>query len=519
MKEQMQPTITALLILIITTNTRNVSSLSSQKKESRLMDEHLHCLLHNRPFFRGGDFVTSNRIRSATMTSESKYDEPLFQSGSKIKEPSPYWPIVEDFYDSAGYEDEEEYDEYDEEEDSVPLPPPPQALQEEEKIEAKPVIYRYFGRTRSPSSNDASIPFILLGPDVDHWKSVGRALSQYGYNVIACQTSAEEMKKGEGSGLISEILQSLQWKKAVVIACDSYDASLAIESALELRDNIVGLVLCGDLRKVQKNYKTLLLPEQQGHHLALPSSLDELLLFNVSCPSMIIWEGGDVDNGKRKERYEMDYMHTNSGLRRTIIGGGTRPHRCLPDQFAWTLARFLQQRVTPYHSANDIQDRREEVAAKEHQLTSIRIGDPSTRLLLPFFQDTILTNFFSSDSETTFLVSGRIIATGILYMSVASVALYQYQNLQLLWNGIVTCLTKASFVQRRTVQWILSILMKDLTTKVNFLKRCVCFVIGSRNQAVMSLSSLKNETDKDDDNSMKYDFENDRLCGLDVYIS
>ena len=50
-----------------------------------------------------------------------------------------------------------------------------------------PIIYRYFGRSRTRSIRADSIPFIVLGPSVDHWKQVGRILASRGFNVIACE--------------------------------------------------------------------------------------------------------------------------------------------------------------------------------------------------------------------------------------------------------------------------------------------------------------------------------------------
>eukprot|EP00555_Chaetoceros_dichaeta_P009976 CAMPEP_0198259484 /NCGR_PEP_ID=MMETSP1447-20131203/8664_1 /TAXON_ID=420782 /ORGANISM="Chaetoceros dichaeta, Strain CCMP1751" /LENGTH=347 /DNA_ID=CAMNT_0043946883 /DNA_START=61 /DNA_END=1101 /DNA_ORIENTATION=- len=59
-----------------------------------------------------------------------------------------------------------------------------------------PVVYRYFGRSRARSVKSESIPFIVLGPRVDHWKLVGRILSSRGFNVMAC----EQVLTGEEGG-------------------------------------------------------------------------------------------------------------------------------------------------------------------------------------------------------------------------------------------------------------------------------------------------------------------------------
>jgi hypothetical protein len=58
-----------------------------------------------------------------------------------------------------------------------------------------PVVYQYFGRSRrlGPVSPDA-LHFILLGPNVDHWKSVGQLLASRGFNVMACERIEDDEK-------------------------------------------------------------------------------------------------------------------------------------------------------------------------------------------------------------------------------------------------------------------------------------------------------------------------------------
>ena len=58
-----------------------------------------------------------------------------------------------------------------------------------------PVVYQYFGRSRrlGPVSPDA-LHFVLLGPNVDHWKSVGQILASRGFNVMACERIEDDDK-------------------------------------------------------------------------------------------------------------------------------------------------------------------------------------------------------------------------------------------------------------------------------------------------------------------------------------
>lgn len=63
-----------------------------------------------------------------------------------------------------------------------------------------PVVYQYFGRSRSRGMDDAPVNFILLGPNVDHWKTVGQTLASRGFNVMACERMAEKKTKSRRRG-------------------------------------------------------------------------------------------------------------------------------------------------------------------------------------------------------------------------------------------------------------------------------------------------------------------------------
>ena len=71
-----------------------------------------------------------------------------------------------------------------------------------------PVVYQYFGKSRSrggqsfqSQSDESPLNFILLGPNVDHWKTIGQTLASRGFNVMACERMAENQQGndvGEG---------------------------------------------------------------------------------------------------------------------------------------------------------------------------------------------------------------------------------------------------------------------------------------------------------------------------------
>ena len=75
-----------------------------------------------------------------------------------------------------------------------------------------PVVYQYFGRSRSrggqSQGDDSPVNFILLGPNVDHWKTVGQTLAARGFNVMACERMVENKKANyeDAPDLVLEIL-------------------------------------------------------------------------------------------------------------------------------------------------------------------------------------------------------------------------------------------------------------------------------------------------------------------------
>ena len=66
---------------------------------------------------------------------------------------------------------------------------------QQQKRQHSPVVYQFFAKSnnkqRGPPSPD-EVNFILLGPNVDHWKQVGQILASRGFNVMACERVEEE---------------------------------------------------------------------------------------------------------------------------------------------------------------------------------------------------------------------------------------------------------------------------------------------------------------------------------------
>lgn len=322
-----------------------------------------------------------------------------------------------------------------------------------------PVVYRYFGRSRVRTHRSDSIPFILLGPSVDHWKSTGKVLASRGFNVMACERVVEKQKEvdvvestvtdnddGEGEKLILDVLDALRWNRAILVGCDK-ESALAIEAAVRLApERVAGLVLCGDLTAAEefvarsKSSTTSVghnnrhfIGGGKHHHdelLGIDSFLDE----NVKCPSTVVWNG-DVSQKKSKST-NAHQCHLQDLLlekRSVIVGGGSAPHRRLPEQFAWVLTRFVEEKVgqQPYQGKSTKSDgARQTKGSDKHNArpeSSHTFQQERFHLPLPFdIGETLL-------SPGMLLVSGRIISTAIIYLCAARVAVYQYQNIR---NGI-----------------------------------------------------------------------------------
>lgn len=318
-----------------------------------------------------------------------------------------------------------------------------------------PVVYRYFGRSRARSVRSDSIPFIVVGPSVDHWKLVGRILASRGFNVMAIErankdkeTSDGASTKGinhkkklssddghdvlvEGEALVSTILNVLKWQRAILVGCDE-ESVLAIEAALRLApDRIVGLVLCGDLSSFQKHV------QEQINNMKNYAScddddsidIDSFLNHYVECPCSIVWDGDASTWSSAGEDYP-----ASSSITKVIHGGGMAPHRRLPEQFAWTLTRFVEKKVSilpppPTDNIDTIDTENE----NENTPTPTATATESSWKNHNIWKETSISQILTPG---TLLVSGRILATTIIYISIARVSIFQYKNIrdiQLSW--------------------------------------------------------------------------------------
>jgi len=455
--------------------------------------------------------------------------------------------------DTEEYEEEEdglEYDEEEEEEDEI--------VEEEaqQQQQARPVVYRYFGRSRTRTRSDDSIPFILLGSNVDHWRHVGESLASLGFNVIACQrvldkNSAIEdpitkcsVDGDEGPSLVQAVLDALRWPKAVIVGCDN-DAITAIQAAIALdsqrRDGtsdgiVAGVILCGDLTQVERTIQQ----QQQAHYDhhkgnyyptlssrsphyssnnddASSSSIDKFLKQNIPCPSMIIWEGLLDDNNKKHKRSTAHEVTYDEDLRTTILGGGLAPYRRLPDQFAWLLSRFVEEKVS---SVNSHHTNHTITSTSSTSLSQQNIPSKSTSTWT-FLQN---NNEMIILSPGTLLVVGRVFATTILYMSTVSVVLYQYKKCKFIFSSLLKNAAKITIMQKHILKFVSRVLIDDWIRKINFLKR-INFVSrrnnSNNNNHDNNINNFGNYTGSNDiiDDDFGLDDYNNVLYGIDSVMS
>lgn len=298
-------------------------------------------------------------------------------------------------------------------ESSSDFDPQEETLPQSETFGYSPVVYRYFGRSRARTRSCDSIPFIFLGPAVDHWKSAGETLASRGFSVMACERVQPE--DNDASNLILAILDALRWNRVILVGCDR-ESAFAIQAALELApDRVAGLVLCGDLSAAEAMLS-------RATNDGSSQTLERFLMENLDCPYTLIWGGdGSYRNAAKSSLSEDQISH-----RCLILGGGSAPHRRQPEHFAWTLTRFVEEKVVPPLPTHKLPSR--------YQIdTEIE----SKNFAMPFGLDTFLTPGF-------LLVAGRVIASAIIFTSFGRVFLYQHENFH---QGMVLFQSHAKLVQ------------------------------------------------------------------------
>lgn len=393
-----------------------------------------------------------------------------------------------------------------------------------EDDEKYPVIYRYFGRSKTRSLRYESPPYIILCPNVDHFKVIGEKLSSRGFNTMICQrvirdsttmekdtavssnsrknpwnlfsrkrkttpNSSHSYKPTDGTKLVLAILDVLKWKKAVIIGCGT-EALLAIEAALHLAPSrVAGLILCGDLTFAHEHASEFLqqIPpfssssssssaitpfQDRDRNLYGPWSIDKLLHDYIFCPCTIVWDGDWSALISSKIREDKDnildspmkpFVEQLESKRCVIIGGGSAPYRKLPEQFSWACTRFVEKELTKntvssdavngqVENDNDLHsddeydyEEEEHEQATENVESSLSPDSPSSfwAHVIPDELSQAIKNVFNPGS---LVVSGRLVASVIIYFTLARVTVFHYKNAAHGLAGLKTsCLSLSSW--------------------------------------------------------------------------
>lgn len=302
-------------------------------------------------------------------------------------------------------------------------------------MEKNPVIYRYFGRRRV-RLNDSSIPFLVLTSNVDHWKDTGKILSSKGFNVMICQRVVHHEE--DEANFITSILKALGWSQVILVSDDVDSTILSIQAAqrfgLNTNDeyhSVAGLVICTNnlsLEEQERIYDSLDNSQHPHDHSKPLLPIDTYIEESISCPTTIIWNGDADSLQLPSSKSTQDEILLNK--RGVIVGGGILPFQRLPEQFAWILSRFVERNVSISNSRRI--DYNNDTKERDSQGTplSTEKKDASTN---PFLQSLRNGKLFGIEEflvPESLLVTGRIVATAILYASFVKVALFQYQGIR-----------------------------------------------------------------------------------------
>lgn len=188
-----------------------------------------------------------------------------------------------------------------------------------------PIVYRYYSRKKTRSVQSGSVPFILLGPNVDHWKIAGQQLSARGFNVIAVGPKDEKDRQRldriqEGPGLVLQLMDAMRWNKVVLVGCDS-ESAVAIQAAKHLAPHRVsGLILCGNLDSCENTIK--------NSRVSGTFAVDQYLQERLQCPFLIVWDGSSPKKSLAGSLFgdsRASSDTTEPKYRIAIIGGGSAP--------------------------------------------------------------------------------------------------------------------------------------------------------------------------------------------------
>jgi hypothetical protein len=166
------------------------------------------------------------------------------------------------------------------------------------------------------------------------------------------------------------------------------------------------------------------------------AALDTFLHRILDCPFVIIWDGDGtpevVSGSSARAAVETD------NARCVILGGGSAPYRTKPEQFAWVLTRFVEEKLE-YHPMHDMNGSEgPDSPPPRYPSNPVRQsrGGILQKLNLPFAIDSLV-------SPEGRLLLGRAVAAAIFYASIMKVLVVQYGILR---AGLISVKTSVDSV-------------------------------------------------------------------------
>ena len=402
---------------------------------------------------------------------------------------------------------------------------PKQQQQQQQQI---PVLYRYWGRQRqqnhrrhhhhhhsltttttTPTSTSASIPILIVGPNVDHWKLVGQELAARGYNIMACERVPQQQQQSDEATTwfwrrrrqnqhkqqqqeknrdaaalyILQLLDALKWKQAVLVACDS-EAAMAIAATLQLsktttttttpsqqlQQRIAGLVLCGTLVPTVQEFVQAygsfprLDESKQDHHVNSSSSssgereekasLDQYLKEHLACPFTIVWDGSIPPLlSVVEQQHSPSSEERVSSLEKDFLKGP----KTTTTTTTTTRSLILGGGAAPHRRRPELfawaltRFIEENIVNSSSSSSSRHWNDEKQQAEDEDYVDTVGNKFtitFHLDqvfSSGSLVVCGRLVATALFYAVVMKSLAFQYENIR--WGMIYPIKTKYAWMR------------------------------------------------------------------------
>ncbi|GMI32193.1 hypothetical protein TrCOL_g6827 [Triparma columacea] len=325
----------------------------------------------------------------------------------------------------------------------------------------------YFPRVRTRKT---ALPFLFLVPNCEHFTPVCRCLSGAGFSVLVCELKVTKPSptpederwgvQGEEAGrLVAGTITAMGWGGAVVVGCGR-EAIAAVDAAVELggEGGVRGLILCGDMGTLAQRGKERARggggtkrAAEEGAVIRRYNAKDKrgvAALVMEEIKGVKVKKGWVVDEKvvpqRVKPRFTMVGVKERERQRylealaeetmRVVIGGGQVGYRRLPEVFSWVLGRFVDEmdgeeregeEESSYYeddTSSSVTDSTDDFTDDEWGL--VEAGEPGL-VASPGLKDKTLGALATWLQPGSYLVLGRILANGVLYVTILTTVALQ----------------------------------------------------------------------------------------------